>query len=40
VIAFLMRYISKGSFIPFVVYRVLLGIVIIVLLLTGVLSPT
>jgi undecaprenyl-diphosphatase len=40
VIAFLMRYISKGSFIPFVVYRVLLGIAIIVLLVTGVLKPS
>ena len=40
VIAFLMRYISKGSFIPFVVYRVLLGVVIIMLLVTGVLQPS
>ena len=38
VIAFLMRYISKGSFIPFVVYRVVIGVVIIVLLVTGVLK--
>jgi undecaprenyl-diphosphatase len=40
VIAFLMRYISKGSFIPFVIYRVLLGGVLIALLLTGVLKPS
>lgn len=39
VIGVFMRYISHGSFMPFVVYRVLLGIVIIVLLSTGVLSP-
>ena len=38
VIGVFMRYISHGSFMPFVVYRVLLGIVIIVLLSTGVLS--
>lgn len=39
VIAFFMRYISKRSFLPFVVYRVLLGVVIIGLLASGVLSP-
>lgn len=39
VIGFFMRYISKRSFMPFVVYRVLIGAVIIVLLLTGVLTP-
>ncbi len=39
VIGLFMKYISRGSFLPFVVYRVLLGIVIIVLLSTGVLSP-
>lgn len=39
VIGFFMRYISKNSFLPFVIYRVILGIVIIVLLSTGVLSP-
>ena len=35
VIAFLMRYISKGSFLPFVIYRIALGVVLIVLLATG-----
>ncbi|MBO1902542.1 undecaprenyl-diphosphate phosphatase [Leucobacter weissii] len=35
VIGVFMRYISRGSFMPFVVYRVLLGLVIIVLLATG-----
>lgn len=38
VIGFFMRYISKGSFLPFVIYRVILGVAIIVLLSTGVLS--
>lgn len=38
VIGLFMKYISKGSFLPFVIYRVLLGIVIIVLLSTGVLQ--
>ena len=38
VIGVFMRYISHGSFMPFVVYRVLLGIVIMVLLATGVIS--
>lgn len=35
VIAFLLRYISKHSFLPFVIYRVLLGLVLIVLLATN-----
>lgn len=39
VIGFFMRYISKRSFMPFVIYRVIIGGVIIVLLLTGVLTP-
>lgn len=38
VIGFFMRYISKRSFLPFVIYRVLLGGVIMVLLATGVLD--
>jgi undecaprenyl-diphosphatase len=38
VIAFLMRYISTRSFLPFVIYRILLGGVLIALLLTGVLQ--
>jgi undecaprenyl-diphosphatase len=32
-----MSYISKRSFLPFVIYRLLLGVVLAVLLLTGVL---
>lgn len=39
VIAFLMNYISTRSFMPFVLYRLLLGGTLIVLLSTGVLSP-
>lgn len=39
VIAGLMAYISKRSFLPFVIYRVLLGGTLIVLLSTGVLDP-
>jgi undecaprenyl-diphosphatase len=39
VIAFLMRYIEKRSFLPFVVYRILLGIALIVLLALGVIQP-
>lgn len=39
VIAFFMSYITKRSFLPFVIYRVLLGGTLIVLLSTGVLLP-
>ncbi len=39
VIAFLMNYIKKHSFLPFVIYRLLLGGTLIVLLSTGVLDP-
>ncbi|TPW93188.1 undecaprenyl-diphosphatase, partial [Schumannella luteola] len=39
VIAFLMRYLEKGSFLPFVIYRVLLGGTLIALLSAGVLQP-
>ncbi|THG33395.1 undecaprenyl-diphosphate phosphatase [Naasia lichenicola] len=35
VIAFFLRYISRRSFLPFVIYRILLGIALIVLLSTG-----
>lgn len=38
VIGVFMKYISTGSFMPFVIYRVALGVVIIVLLATGVLD--
>ncbi|MFE5185771.1 undecaprenyl-diphosphate phosphatase [Streptomyces sp. NPDC056628] len=39
VIAWFMKYISTKSFMPFVYYRVALGLVIIVLVVAGVLSP-
>ena len=39
VIAWLMNYISRKSFLPFVIYRLLLGGGLIVLLATGVLQP-
>ncbi|MFF7533439.1 undecaprenyl-diphosphate phosphatase [Streptomyces bobili] len=39
VIAWFMKFISTKSFMPFVYYRVILGIVIIVLVATGALSP-
>jgi undecaprenyl-diphosphatase len=39
VIAFLMRYIERGSFLPFVIYRLALGAAIMVLLGVGVLQP-
>jgi len=39
VIAFFMRWISKRSFLPFVIYRVALGAVLLVLLSLGVLQP-
>lgn len=39
VIGFFMRYISKKSFMPFVVYRIVLGVAIMVLLGFGVLHP-
>lgn len=39
VIAWLMRFITTHSFMPFVVYRVLLGILIFVLVATGALDP-
>lgn len=39
VIGVFMKYISRGSYLPFVVYRVLAGVAIIVLLSTGVLTP-
>jgi undecaprenyl-diphosphatase len=39
VIAWFMKWISNKSFMPFVWYRVALGIVIVALVSTGVLSP-
>lgn len=39
VIAFFMKWISKHSFLPFVLYRVALGSLLLVLLSTGVIQP-
>jgi len=39
VIAFLMAYIKRRSFLPFVIYRIALGAVLLVLLSVGVLQP-
>ncbi|NNC10459.1 undecaprenyl-diphosphate phosphatase [Planctomonas sp. JC2975] len=38
VIAFFMRYISRHSFLPFVIYRIVIGVLLMILLATGVLS--
>jgi undecaprenyl-diphosphatase len=40
VIAWLLRYLNRGSFTPFVVYRVVLGLTVLALVGTGVLDPT
>lgn len=39
VIAWLMNYIRKNSFTPFVIYRVVLGLLVLALVFTGVLEP-
>lgn len=39
VIAFLMKYIKTRSFMPFVIYRILLGVALLVLLSAGILQP-
>jgi undecaprenyl-diphosphatase len=39
VIAWLLRYLTRGSFTPFVVYRVLLGLLVLGLVVGGVLDP-
>jgi undecaprenyl-diphosphatase len=40
VIAWLLRYLDRGSFTPFVVYRVVVGALILALVTAGVLAPT
>jgi len=40
VIAWLLRYLDRGSFTPFVVYRVVVGALILALVAAGVLAPT
>ncbi|MGY1603942.1 undecaprenyl-diphosphate phosphatase [Geodermatophilus sp. SYSU D00815] len=39
VIAWLLRYLDRGSFTPFVVYRVILGLLLLALVGAGVLAP-
>ena len=39
VIAWLLRYLDRGSFVPFVVYRIVLGLLILGLVFSGVLEP-
>ena len=39
VITWLLRYLNRGSFTPFVVYRVLLGLLVLALVAVGVLDP-
>ncbi len=39
VIAWLMAYIKTNSFVPFVIYRLVLGVLLFVLIFTGVLDP-
>jgi undecaprenyl-diphosphatase len=38
VIAWLLKFVSTKSFMPFIIYRVVLGSVLLVLLATGVIS--
>lgn len=40
VIAWLLRYLDRGSFTPFVVYRIVLGALVLGLVAAGVLAPT
>ena len=40
VIAWLLRYLDRGSFVPFVVYRIVVGLFVLGLVLGGVLDPT
>ena len=40
VIAWLLRYLDRGSFMPFVVYRIVLGLLVLALVGAGVLDPT
>ena len=40
VIAWLLRYLTRGSFVPFVVYRIVLGLLVLALVGSGVLNPT
>jgi undecaprenyl-diphosphatase len=39
VIAWLLRYLNRGSFTPFVVYRIVVGLLVLALVVAGVLDP-
>jgi undecaprenyl-diphosphatase len=39
VIAWLMRWLERGSYLPFVVYRILLGVLVLGLLISGQIDP-
>jgi undecaprenyl-diphosphatase len=39
VIAWLLRYLDRGSFVPFVVYRIVVGLLVLGLVVGGVLDP-
>ena len=39
VIAWLLRYVTTHSFVPFVIYRIALGLLVFALLITGVVTP-
>jgi undecaprenyl-diphosphatase len=39
VIAWLLRYVSTHTFLPFVIYRIALAVLVALLLVTGVLTP-
>ena len=40
VIAWLLRYVATRSFLPFVIYRIILGLIVMILLLMGVVPAT
>jgi undecaprenyl-diphosphatase len=40
VIAWLLRYLDRGSFVPFVVYRIVVGLLVLGLVVGGVLDPS
>jgi undecaprenyl-diphosphatase len=40
VIAWLLRYLDRGSFTPFVVYRIVVGLLVLGLVAGGVLAPS
>ena len=39
-ISWLLRYLSHGSFAPFVVYRIVVGVLVLVLVVAGAIAPS